>query len=371
MKYIKQLDSVRAIAVLLVIISHWFPKTSLVNQFPIGVTGVNIFFVLSGFLITSILFQNRHSTASSGRIIRSFYARRILRIFPIYYLTIFSLLLLHNYTNTKIKEDFIYYLTYTSNFNFFIREEWDGMLSHLWSLAVEEQFYLFWPWLIIFTRKKYLIHIIALFIIIGLGSRLLFHDDEWSRILTTTCFDSLGLGALLSWFVIFKQELLPRFYYWIRIVGILVIGNLIGHLVFTEEGYWFPIPQGTVDSIIAAWGITYIYLNRNSNSPGFTYFLNLPVLVNIGKISYGIYLFHKILPSFTWMFRFKIQGFLPSLKPIFENQNFILISDFIILILLAWASYRFIELPFLKLKRFFKLNPGKSKTLYETTEKLS
>ncbi|MCP9199514.1 acyltransferase [Gramella sp. GC03-9] len=368
MKYIKQLDSVRAIAVLLVIISHWLPKSFPLNQFPIGVTGVNIFFVLSGFLITSILFQNKNkSEVSNSTIIRSFYARRVLRIFPIYYLTIFTLLLLHEYTKTNIEEDFIYYLTYTTNFNFILNEKWDGMLSHLWSLAVEEQFYLIWPWLIIFIRRKYLIHMISAFILIGLGSRFIFMDYDWNRILTTSCFDSLGLGAMLSWFTVYKVSLLPRFYKWIKVLSILVLFNYILYFLFYEEGYWIPIPQGTIDSIIATLGISFIYLNRDSGSPVFRFLLNQPALIFFGKISYGIYLYHKILPSFTWMIRFKLQGILPSLKPVFENQNMVLLTDFIILILLSWLSYRLIEMPFLRLKKHFKINQANSKTLYETS----
>jgi len=174
MKYIKQLDSLRAIAVILVIISHWIPATNVINRIPNGAIGVDIFFVLSGFLISKILFDQRNNAELLNipkfTLVKNFYVRRTLRIFPIYYLTIFVLLLFSKSTGTNIQSAFAYFLTYTSNFYFFKIQTWDGMVSHLWSLAVEEQFYLIWPWIILFSNKKYFLHIITIFILIGVLS---------------------------------------------------------------------------------------------------------------------------------------------------------------------------------------------------------
>ena len=92
MKYVKQLDSIRAIAVLLVIVFHWSPKPVLAGaQYNYGHIGVEIFFVLSGFLITRILLENRNEAErlyQKKKVLKSFYVRRFLRIFPIYYLTV-------------------------------------------------------------------------------------------------------------------------------------------------------------------------------------------------------------------------------------------------------------------------------------------
>src|SRR5687768_2398909 len=139
MTYIKQLDSLRAIAVLLVIITHWFPETNKLNIYTAVFNGVDIFFVLSGFLISKILFENRGLSElnRTGRknIVTNFYIRRFLRIFPIYYLTLFILYIIGPATGTSIRESFVYYITYTSNLYFFSVKHWDGMLSHLWSLS--------------------------------------------------------------------------------------------------------------------------------------------------------------------------------------------------------------------------------------------
>ncbi len=208
MKYIRQLDSIRAFAVFLVILSHWFSPYSAINFFPNGAIGVDIFFVLSGFLITGILLENRKfaeaNEFSKSTTVKNFYVRRVLRIFPVYYLFIFLLLIFHEHTGTHIKSAFPYFVTYTSNYYFFNLQEWDGMLSHLWSLSVEEQFYLIWPWVMIFVRRKYFLHAVIIFLCIGIATTNIFIHNNIADLLTTTCFDSFGFGAFLARFSVFK-----------------------------------------------------------------------------------------------------------------------------------------------------------------------
>ena len=119
MKHFKQLDSLRAISVLLVIIHHWMPWTK-IKALHLGEIGVNTFFVLSGFLITRILMETKNQSETSGvsktLVFKNFFVRRALRIFPIYYLTIFLLLLFASSTGTGIKENFLYFVTYKSKF---------------------------------------------------------------------------------------------------------------------------------------------------------------------------------------------------------------------------------------------------------------
>jgi len=359
MQYIKQLDTLRAFAVILVIISHWFPKDHWVNFFPNGPIGVDIFFVLSGFLITSILLKNRSiPDINRGRIMKTFYARRVLRIFPIYYLTIFALLAFSDYTNTNIKSDFVYYLTYTSNFKFLMQGHWDGFLSPLWSLAVEEQFYIIWPWLIIYPRKKYLVYIIIAFILVGFSSRLLYNDSYslLSRILTTSCFDAFGIGALLAWFIKFQEKYLEKFYAVVRIFGLILISIIVyGNIAYSYH-YLTIIPGSTANSILAIWLISYIYIHRESENKIFKFLFNSSILIFIGKISYGLYLYHQII---RWLAGIVLNSqTIKSHEAIHGvmNQPYVLLTLMsLFLVMFSWLSYKFVEIPFLRCKRHFSL----------------
>ena len=177
MKYIKQLDSLRAIAVTFVVFGHYFPSFYIWKYFPIGSIGVDLFFVLSGFLITNILINQRELNDSFKytklRIISNFYLRRILRIFPIYYLFVIFVYLFSSIVQANVHSALPYLLTYTVNIYFFKKQGFSGEISHLWTLAVEEQFYLIWPWIVLFTKKYFLLYIIIFFILIGVIGKIL------------------------------------------------------------------------------------------------------------------------------------------------------------------------------------------------------
>jgi peptidoglycan/LPS O-acetylase OafA/YrhL len=355
MKYIKQLDSVRAIAVILVIISHWIPQTHFLNKTPNGAIGVNIFFVLSGFLISKILFDHRikaeQLAVSKYRVVKNFYFRRILRIFPIYYLTIFILLIFHEHTDTNIKSAFLYFLTYTSNFYFFQIQHWDGMISHLWTLAVEEQFYLIWPWLMLLVNKKYLLHIILGFITIGVVSQWLLMDVNMSVILTFTCFDAFGLGALLAWQMVYRSESLNRLYTGLSIAAIVSVLLFFFGLATTILIF----PLRTIVSIIALWLIAYIVLHQQNDKLKINMLLSNRILIFLGKISYGIYLYHHIIPS---ALNLKIiDRYLNPLLPDYLYKDhwarLYVTENAILLVLISWLSYVLIEKRFLNLKKQF------------------
>ena len=213
--YMPQLDSLRAIAVILVLISHWFSDKHFLNRYTgTGILGVTLFFVLSGFLITRILLRSKITIENGGsekRAFATFYIRRSLRIFPVYYLLLFVLLV---FNMAEIRETFWWHFFYGSNFFFWLKGEFGGHLSHLWSLSVEEQFYLFWPTVIFFIPKKYIPH--ALFI--GAISAILFRyfitkpeENVLGRILMPGSLDSFCFGGLFAYGRQFNSSLY-RFY---------------------------------------------------------------------------------------------------------------------------------------------------------------
>jgi peptidoglycan/LPS O-acetylase OafA/YrhL len=210
LKYMRQLDGLRTFAVLAVVWTHYLPS----NYWPFGVywggIGVKLFFVLSGFIITRILFKCRQyvilGNQTSLFTIRQFYICRFLRLFPLYYATL-TLTALVNIP--PVRETIGWHIPYLSNIYFAIRGDWHGSVSHFWSLAVEEQFYLLWPLVILFTPKKILAPTIFFVILSGAFFRLTVTAFGLNEIaiwtLMPSCLDTLGLGSLLA-YLTYRQE---------------------------------------------------------------------------------------------------------------------------------------------------------------------
>ncbi len=150
--YLRQLDGLRALSVAAVAWSHWRAYWFRESSVPWAEFGVETFFVISGFLITGILLDNR-SESSKPFVLRQFYARRFLRIFPLFYATLVIGFVLRA---DSLRQTLFWHAGYLSNIYFYLWG-WCGQLSHFWSLAVEEQFYLFWPLLMIFLPKRFLL----------------------------------------------------------------------------------------------------------------------------------------------------------------------------------------------------------------------
>jgi len=158
--HMPQLDALRAFAVAGVAYFHWIPK-KYHYSIPFW-AGVPLFFVLSGFLISSILIQCRHY-GDPWFAMRAFYARRFLRIFPLFYSIIVAAYVLNL---APMRETVLWHVSYLSNFYFFFHQGWNGNVSHFWSLAVEEQFYLFWPAIVLFAPTQRLLHWFLAFCVI-------------------------------------------------------------------------------------------------------------------------------------------------------------------------------------------------------------
>lgn len=360
MQYIKQLDSVRAIAVILVIISHWLPNDNILNSIPNGQIGVDIFFVLSGFLISKILLDSHDKAValnvSAWTVLKNFYIRRSLRIFPIYYLTIIAVYLIAIYANTPIEDPFVYYATYTSNFYFFDQQSWNVTLPHVWSLAVEEQYYLIWPWLVLLLNRKYILPMIVCFIAIGIGSQLLMSGIRMSRILTFTCFDAFGLGSLLAWYITYKKEKVPLYFKRFSIVAIVVLCYFIYSSMVKQ---WAVLSIRTTVSILTLWVISYIYLYHQTDKLKGVFILNNRLLIFIGKISYGIYLYHNIIPSMITKKYIDVyfNPLLPDFFTIKYKMLLLIAENSILVLVISWLSFVLIEKQFLKLKTRFSYIP--------------
>ena len=354
-RYIKQLDSLRAIAVFLVVIWHWIPRNSFIEQLHTGSFGVNIFFVISGFLITRILVFNCRdagdSMGSKVKILKHFYARRMLRIFPIYYLTVLLAIILNQQFGLSVtKNEILSNLTYTTNFYIYFTQSWPSSSLHFWSLAVEEQFYLVWPLLILFWSKKYLIPVCYISILTGLISQLLLTNAEFGHLPTIACFDCFGAGGLLALVTVHNSRFLQKAY---RLLSLLSVFALIA-LAFSWQFHFYFSCTRFFHTIISCWIIAHVLVYQNKKSP-FFWILNNRLLIGIGKISYGVYLYHILyvyIASYLW-YNYVFDYYQPFIDKRYEPWIFLAVH-FWVLCFIAWVSWRFIEKPILSLKHKFK-----------------
>ncbi len=360
LSYMPQLDGLRAFAVAAVLIHHFADFKRLphaLGQIPWGFLGVRMFFVLSGFLITGILIQSRDDLASAtngGRwfAIRQFYARRFLRIFPLYYFVI-TLILIFNVQPAR--EIFLWIITYTFNIQVSIQGWFPANISHFWTLSVEEQFYIFWPWLVLFAPRRSLIPIICVVSSLGPLYRLYAVANELSEA-ATYCFtlsalDTLGMGSLLAlvshggYAKETIERFLARFVLPIGIVATVAL-NVLLYSKVDWKAYVFLLD--TAVALIFCWLIS-------SASRGFKgivgALLESRLLVYCGKISYGIYVYHLFMPLLIAPI-FRRLGFAYA-----ERGMISLVISSATTIAMASLSWYLLEKPINQLKRYFSYTP--------------
>ena len=293
--YRPQLDGLRAVAVAGVAWSHW--ERDYQAGIPFG-AGVHLFFVLSGFLITNILLDIRLQPDRWDGL-RAFYIRRALRIFPAFYLT---LLLAWIADVPLVRQTVAWHAAYLSNVWIFRENVWPGSISHLWSLAVEEQFYLAWPWLVVFTPRRWLVPAMIACTAAAPVFRAVLAADGYREsmlaLLTPGCLDSLGMGALLAVTgVAWKRsgaspDRATRTVRWnVAVAAIAAAWILL--LASDAAGTSPPLAllaiKQTLQAIVFTW-IVWRAAQGFGGAPG--RFLSAPAVVYIGRISYGIYLAH-------------------------------------------------------------------------------
>lgn len=355
MHHIKQLDSLRAFAVFLVLMWHGLPGYFPMNFLPNGQIGVSLFFVLSGFLITKILLENKVKVEEGKRrnaaVLKTFYMRRVLRIFPVYYLSILCIYLLHRMIGTDLTpSEFYHSLSYTMNVFVYSAKTWPQMTFHFWSLAVEEQFYLVWPFAMLLVRKRYLLSVILAFILIGMVSQALIVDREYGYTPTYTCFDALGMGALLAWMVVYKPEAISRFRKGAVVLALLCAA--IAGIGVTNSNFFYP--QRTIFSVIALALIAFIVETHERAGWWNTYIFNNRVFRFLGRLSYGIYLYHVPVYVVCNLFLFPV---IDKLNHQYAYYIFFGVNVGLV-VLVAWLSWNVIEAPVLKCKKYFSYQEG-------------
>jgi peptidoglycan/LPS O-acetylase OafA/YrhL len=299
--YNEQIDGLRCIAVLGVLVCHFIKVDNVYfNRFPFG-SGVNLFFVISGFLITRILLHSKENIFSErttvGKALKTFYYRRTLRIFPIYYLLILFLLLI-NFQNTR--QVWTWLVTYTANFYISFDHPYIGSFNHIWSLAVEEQFYLVWPLFLFLVPRKHIyksvVIIIALSLLFKIWFFLSFGFTTAINALTISCADSLGFGALIAYWSFYKPAVITK----INRIRFLVPLSFLPFIFF----FIYPRPLEPValvgnNFLFSIFAFVVVLKASQKDFRSVTrWILENRFVVHLGKISYGIYLYHLFMPDF-------------------------------------------------------------------------
>lgn len=346
-RHFGSLDGLRFIAISAVIWHHtpiWAGLTDVSVLFARGHTGVDLFFVLSGFLITTLLL--REETARGAFSLRAFYWRRALRIIPIYFLVVsvagFYAIVIKGRT-----EDLAilpYYYLFLSNF---LKVEDIGFLAPTWSLSMEEQYYMLWPALLLLVPRRWILPVLVALILANVLSAL-------------GLFEWLGLLPIDGRYL--------RFDVCCTTYAPILMGSLCALLLNSPAGYaalrpltgfraapwlWFAlllvalagfpgalegIPNLVVHTLMCLLLVSLVIREDNAMAP----LLRLRPIERIGQISYGIYLYHLFALAIVTK-AFEVMGF--------TSWGWVLLLYYALAILIAEISFRTYEAWFLRLRR--------------------
>jgi len=358
--YLPELDGLRGIAILLVIGYHYFPNWSITT---FGWSGVDLFFVLSGFLISSRIIPYLEN--KNWRI--QFYRNRFLRIAPLYFAFLVSFFLgWFLFTSAATREAVPFYREHGWTFFLFVQNwsfilhaaELKTHLAHLWSIAIEEQFYLVFPFLLMWLRKKKSIFVYAwLLLIVIMASRSYYYgcilnNQDFDKVYWNSFFrlDAFIIGYLLYQFVMVYHEsekaaLMFRIISWLSLtVTVIAIwaGNSAGmyNVYFGHGGL-------TAVAIIYAY---LVYSSINKEKSILARICRNRMLRFTGKISYGLYIFHWPFLFFSFALVNKISRYFQwnaSEEMMHAAGTFIaLLATYVV----SFASFRYYESIFLRRK---------------------
>lgn len=337
-----QLDTLRAFAVAGVLLSHFSPTLGAL-PIELGAMGVRLFFVLSGFLITGILLRGRAAWAGGGTIRRTevarFYARRALRILPVFYAL---LVLSFAFDIAPYRQTFWWHAGYLSNFLIAREGHWIGTASHLWSLCVEEQFYLVWPWLVWGLPSAWLPAFFTGVCLIGPVSRgailAASGDVLATHVLMPCCLDSLGAGALLAWFWqqpgVAASALRRGQHFALALLPLTVVWASVSH---NGWGKTVAIPSLQAVGFAGLIGVCACGV-----SGGLGRALMWSPLLWLGQISYGVYLLHN---HANWLGPRLLRSVLPGGRSYFTVEAWQTFYLILLTLLAATVSWYFLERP--------------------------
>lgn len=349
--HFKGLNGIRAIAAVGVMLAHIFGDLGqlglkrLPESLNIASLGVTMFFTLSGFLITFLLLKEKTSSDKNQINISNFYVRRILRIWPLYFLYVIICLITYWFFSIDFDKSMLFYYIFLLANVPLIIESTLPFIGHLWSVAVEEQFYLFWPWFSKIDTKKLLFFTISLLVTLILlkdftyiiGSKYNYKIPLIA--LTVTRFYCMLIGCIFA--ILYFQKSI-----WIeRLTNryVSIFAWIIMLLAIFDK---FQISSALIDHEIMSIVTAVIILNQITEKNKIIS-LDNRFLDFFGKISYGIYVYHPIIIFLTIKFFGK-----------FKNDvliNYLLVFSVIFgsTIIVSYLSFHFFENKFIRMKDKF------------------
>ena len=371
--HIPELDGLRGIAILLVMLFHFgavsahgndeTPARSVARKVfdravGTGWCGVDLFFVLSGFLITGILEESK----GGPRYFRTFYARRTLRIFPLYYAILIVVFLvlpprpIRGFGPLPPESSQLWFWLYGANFLRVLHgPEACGVLEHFWSLAVEEHFYLIWPLVVLCLSRRAAMGASMALVVAALGLRTYFvatGQSQAAYMLTPARVDAMAVGAFLALAIRGPggvAVVLPGVRW-----GAILSGLVVGFLIVKRHGVLYHLGPDVqtigYTALAVFFGATTLLAATASSSWALRLrrWLGAGVLPFVGKYSYGIYAYHFMLaPQFDRFLPPDLLG--PGLLGVLAHVGLAMAAT----IAIAWLSWHAFEKRFLGLKRFF------------------
>jgi peptidoglycan/LPS O-acetylase OafA/YrhL len=311
-----------------------------------GAFGVDLFFVLSSFLITELLLRERRARGSLD--VKSFYIRRILRIWPLYFAFLFFAYALTFFVpHEKLTAwHLMGYALFSGNW-FYMYRPMASVAGPLWSVSVEEQFYLIWPWAVRRGPTGRIVWLAVGLVVLGMAIRLVLGlkgiNEPWVSKNSLTRVDGIAAGVILAAAL---SGRMPRLSFWERTA--LLCGGL-GVLLWVANQFdlidthtpavyltlgWPLVAAGCVGVVLSALG---------GNSP-FDFVLRSKPIIYLGRISFGLYVFHQLGLLLS-------EAIFPRHESVASQWLGNTVLALLLTMMMAAASYRWLERPFLQLKQ--------------------
>jgi len=341
--YLKGLNGIRAIAALSILSFHLngqlnTPYFNLLERWNYGVT---FFFALSGFLITYLLLIEKKQKYTVST--KQFFLNRVYRILPLYFFY-FTFIFVYQFYSDKnlINCNYLYYLFFFANVPFLL-DKAANLLGHYWSLGTEEQFYILWPYIL--NKSKRILHffiiawiIFTLIKLIARGIDSRYNIPLLTSFFQTFAFDNMLIGAIGAYLFVNKKSLIEKYFFsfWVQLILLVIFC-----LLFASKFHIASIVDNQIVSIA-----TVLLIFNTSSNPKTIFKLENPILVLIGKISFGIYIYHPFI----------IHIILPLILKKVDYTNTIYHTAFVyfmstcLTLVVSWISFVTLEKYFLKFK---------------------